>query len=294
MYTHNQMYTGNDVSRKYNLLDNQLQGEFSKRNDYFEGELQGLRSLFNNLSAANSGSPSMQDNNVTLQANQAIDYINHLEHKLHATNQNLMSLSQEMQNLASRLDEKDQYDMRNTLLVHKLDDVPVKKEGDEFFDRTFFEYIVGKLNDLFPTMQPKLTIRDIDDTHVLRTRKPSASKVVIVKFVSRFTRKLIFSLKKTLKNTPVAITEHLTAKNLKLLNDTKDVVGKKNVWTHYGKVLVNVNNSIRAIRNNYDIEKLVNYHPVVTHRDMRGAAGSEPVASPNTPVHPATVICGPE
>ena len=81
MYTHNQMHTGNDVSRKYNLLDNQLQGEFSKRNDYFEGELQGLRSLFNNLSAANSGSPSMQDNNVTLQANQAVDYINHLEHK---------------------------------------------------------------------------------------------------------------------------------------------------------------------------------------------------------------------
>ena len=55
----------------------------------------------------------------------------------------------------------------------------------------------------------------------------SPKQIIIVRFVSRLVRNEIFASKSSLKDTPIAITEHLTATNLSLLKAAQKLVGVK-------------------------------------------------------------------
>ena len=123
--------------------------------------------------------------------------------------------------------------------------------------KEFITYIVDKLNTLFPGMD--ITERDIDDAHIYQTKnfnRLSNSQLVIIRFVSRLVRNRFFANKRLLKDKSVAITEHLTAQNLRLLKAAQAKVGVKKAWTHYGKVLMEYKGKVRAVNSLGELQKI--------------------------------------
>ena len=123
--------------------------------------------------------------------------------------------------------------------------------------KKFTTYVVNKLNDLFPDIEGGVCARDIDDTHIYRTKgydRSSHKQLVIIKFCSRLLRNDIFSQKKKLKGSGVSLTEHLTQRNLKLLKAAQSRLGSiHKAWTHYGKVLIDLDGTIKTIRDYDDL-----------------------------------------
>ena len=182
-----------------------------------------------------------------------------LQKQYSESEKNLNEMYDELQNVKENMNDRDQYDRRNNAIVHGLKDVPVMplkpKQEDQ---RKFTQYIVRKMNELFPNIEGGLTARDIDDTHIYRTKRSvrdSQNQLVIIRFCSRLVRNEIFSMKKNLKDTGISITEHLTAYNLNLLKAAQKRMGDKRMaWTHYGKVLIDLNGKIKSIRNYDDLD----------------------------------------
>ena len=114
---------------------------------------------------------------------------------------------------------------------------------------------------MFPHIQGGVTARDIDDTHIYRTKKSkreSRKQIVIIRFCSRLLRNRIFSQKKELKRSGFSITEHLTQFNLGLLKEAQYRLGDvRRAWTHYGKVLLSINGEIKSVKNYYYLDKLL-------------------------------------
>ena len=189
-----------------------------------------------------------------------------LEDRFNISQQNIQYLitevsemKKELANIKSTINDDQQHNRRNNLLVHGLNDVPVapNKPCPEY-TKQFTCYIVNKLNELFPDLENDIVSSDIDNTHIYRTKQrfdaKSSKQVVIIRFVSVLRRNEIFSLKRTLKDTPIGISEHLTKTNLDLYKKAQKEMGdNKKVWTHYGRVLIDFNGSIKSIRNIQDL-----------------------------------------
>ena len=181
-----------------------------------------------------------------------------LQHQFSESEKSLNSMYDDLTYLKKSLNERDQYDRRNNGILHGLKDVPVMPSRPTQKDhRMFTNYVVSKVNNLFPDIEGGFTARDIDDCHVYRTKRhdpKSHKQLIIIRFCSRLVRNEIFSRKKSLKGTGVSLTEHLTAANLQLLKAAQDKLGNKNkAWTHYGKVLIDLNGTIKAIHSYDDL-----------------------------------------
>ena len=150
---------------------------------------------------------------------------------------------------ANRIDEMDQYMKRNSLKIRGLTDVPANTYGVEFS-----KYVLEKLQSLLPTIADQININDIDVSHPLPTKNKSQS-VVIVKFVRRDIKNLVFFEKRELKKSPlkVSIFEHLTNRNIWLMNEAKKLVGFKQVWSSQCTVFALVNGRKVPIRSKNDL-----------------------------------------
>ena len=182
-----------------------------------------------------------------------------LRNELSKSNDNIYELYDITSRLKHEFNDQRQYDQRNNLIAHGWDDVPIapRKHTQEYAEN-FTNYVVNKINQLFPDIDGGITSKDIDDTHIYRTKnndRNSPKQLVIIRFCSRLMRNKIFSMKKNLKSTGYSITEHLTQFNLGLLKAAqKKLKNKKLAWTHYGKVLIQVDNHIQAIRDHDELE----------------------------------------
>ena len=182
-----------------------------------------------------------------------------LQERFSNSENNLNEMFDEIADLKAHMNDRDQYDRRNNGVLHGLDDVPIlprKPTQDE--TKAFTQYVVDKVNKLFPGIEGGFTARDIDDTHIFRTKKSRSNshhQLIIIRFCSRLVRNEIFSRKKELKGTGCALTEHLTKYNLELLKAAqKRLHNVKKAWTHYGKVLIDLNGTIKSIRNYNDLD----------------------------------------
>ena len=229
---------------------------------------------------------------IPVYAQQLLSRLSIQEQKIQLSQQNIQNivndfsiLKREVFELQETVNNDQQYNRRWNGLIHGLDDVPVAPDKPcQEFNESFTNYVINKLNELFPGLDKPITHSDIDNTHIYRTARfgPKSSKqVVIVRFISMLRRNQIFSLKKTLKDTPISLTEHLTKTNLNLYKEAKKVVGDKKVWTHYGKILVEHRGGIKSIRNKDALYRLCGprhpYRETYTHSEAM-----YPVMSQNT------------
>ena len=149
----------------------------------------------------------------------------------------------------------DQYSRRNSFLLHKLKNIPVHLKGIKFA-----MWVANELNRRLCGLSHEITYHDIDAAHPLPNRKdPEAPPtVVVVKFVSRNTRNMLYYKKGQLKfsNDDVSITEHLTHYNGEVLRKAKTKFGKQNAWSDQCKLFVSCGGKRVEIETKEDVEKL--------------------------------------
>ena len=118
-------------------------------------------------------------------------------------------------NFLKRFNKGEQYTRRNCLLVNKLLKVPTNIHGWKFS-----RYIARELNKLFPSIS--VSYSDIDTSHILykdEEKKP----VIVVKFVNRDLRNLLWSNRLQINSAHVFLSEHLTPLNSNLFSKAKDI-----------------------------------------------------------------------
>ena len=220
--------------------------------------------VFNNQFQPPTLQPTVQQLNFLAQINMLNCQLQSLRQEFLNSGRNITDLYDEIGKLKNEMNEQKQYGQRNNLIAHGWDDVPIppRKPTHESTE-AFTNYVVGKLNNFFPNIEGGITARDIDDTHIYRTKnsdRNSHKQLVIIRFCSRLLRNKVFSMKKELKDTGFSLTEHLTKFNLALLKAAQKKLGNvKNAWTHYGKVLVHINGVIKSVRNFDDLDYLTSY-----------------------------------
>ena len=147
--------------------------------------------------------------------------------------------------------------MIDQLLVHGLKDFPVDEKGRIVKGRRFSIYMAEKFKALLPLKESRAEILScISVSHTIRSRKNKANLIAIVKFSNRDMRNIIFYAKKSLKGSKIAITEHLTPATLDLLNTTKKLFGRSDVWTSQTKVKVRVYERTYTIKSHDDAYSL--------------------------------------
>ena len=203
----------------------------------------------------------MQQMNTLAQINCLNAHLQSLKQELFVSNNNINDLYEQIGRIRDELNEQKQYDQRNNLIVHGWDDVPISpRKPTQEHSEIFTNYVVAKLNFLFPDIKGGISDRDIDDAHIYRTKssnRSSSKQLVIIRFCSRLIRNKIFSMKKCLKGTGFSITEHLTQSNLKLLKAAQKRLGNvKYAWTHYGKIIINLDGVIKSVHNFNELDYL--------------------------------------
>ena len=152
-----------------------------------------------------------------------------------------------------------QYLRINSLLLHGLTNIPTNAYG-----LAFIKYVVATLNELFPDLEEKVTVRDIDAAHLYyRTKKQGPVKVIIVKFTNRWLKNEIYDSRASLKNTDfdyVSVTEQLTEETKFLKDTVKEIVGPNvKVFSKDALITTKVNNRKQFIRNRHDLQKLASF-----------------------------------
>ena len=147
-----------------------------------------------------------------------------------------------------KLDDLEQYGRSNCLILHKCKNVPTGSY------HSFLDYLLG----IFHKMSCPVEKFDIDIAHVLPTSLPKEKGTpIIVKFVRRSVRNAVFAKKKVLAGTGMAITESLTKRRLRLVDEARKIVGFKMVWTMKGVVYAMSNGRRQVISSIKDVGSLV-------------------------------------
>lgn len=128
-----------------------------------------------------------------------------------------------------RISHLEQYSRRNMLLIHGIDESFAQSEVDCV--AVAVDVLSGKLG---------IDIQEyhIDRAHRIGKKIHDKKRPIIVKFVSYFHRRLVFSNKKKLKNTGIHITESLTQTNHNILTEARNIYSMNNVWTLDGRIMI--------------------------------------------------------
>ena len=132
------------------------------------------------------------------------------------------------------LDDLEQYSRSNCLILHGCTNLPEKKASNLDFEN----FVLKTLNSRIKLSQPIINT-DIDICHVLPSRK--AKNPIIIKFVRRTVRNLVFANKSQLKaaknsDPKLSLTESLTKRRFQLLAKSQEAFRFQNVWTLKGNI----------------------------------------------------------
>ena len=129
-----------------------------------------------------------------------------------------------------RMDDLEQYSSSNCLILRGCQNLPPKSSDNEVFEN----FVLNTLNDKLQ-IEPQLSDNDINVCHALPSRK--GKNPIIIKFVRRTVRNKVFAAKSKLKssagesNPRLAITESLTKRRLRLVEEARKIFEFRNVWT---------------------------------------------------------------
>lgn len=152
-----------------------------------------------------------------------------------------------------KIDDLEQYSRSNCLILHGCTDLPPKDSNNQATEN----FVLDKLNSKLKLDTP-LVNSDIDICHTLPSKKNK--NPIIIKFVRRTIRNKVFANKKNLKSADPAvklsITESLTKRRLRLVDEARKFFKFRNVWTLNGTVYCFFKNKKHAIHDFCDINKI--------------------------------------
>ena len=140
-------------------------------------------------------------------------------------------MNERIEELENKINRQEQYLRRNCILIHRI--AENKEENTDQQATDFINY----------NLYIKIDEIDIDRTQWIRRyyKVKKATRPIIVKFSRYSVRGRAFGEKRKLKGTG-SITESLTTKRIRQLNDVREKYGFNNVWSYDGKILYKINN----------------------------------------------------
>lgn len=173
---------------------------------------------------------------------------NLIENKLKSYEDKITRLEQELASVKSQMndsvDKLEQYSRLNNLRIFGIEEKP-----GENTDQVIVNICKDKLG-------VDISLKDIDCSHRLPAKEPQ-HKPIIVKFISRNIKTLIYNNKKKLKNTKIVIREDLTRRRAQLLKEAASRCGVNNVWTRNGNIKIKINSKINGINTKMDLDRLL-------------------------------------
>ena len=153
------------------------------------------------------------------------ELLEELSQSITAIKATIKDLAKQIEEKEKRMDDLEQYGRSNCLILHGYVDLPKENAGYV----TFENFVLDTLNSRLKFAH-SIHNSDIDICHVLPSRKEK--NPIIIKFVKRSVRNQVFNNKSLLKATKesdpkLAITESLTRRRSKLLEQSKKVLGFK-------------------------------------------------------------------
>ena len=105
----------------------------------------------------------------------------------------------------------------------------------------------------------ELSLNDVERSHRVGPRKAKTTRStrprpIIIRFSSMRKRMEVFKNKKNLKGKDIVITESLTSLRYNLYQQTKTKYGVKQTWTSEGRIFVKVDNIVKHIESEADLE----------------------------------------
>ena len=149
------------------------------------------------------------------------------------------------------LESLQQYSRSNCLILHGCD-ADFKKMSNEQVE----DYVLNVLNKNL-SLPCEINEYEIDICYPVPTNKKK--NPIIIKFVRRSIRNLVFNHKKNLKHMRghrLAITESLTKRRLKLVDEARKVFRFENVWTMKSEVFVKFKGQKYHVNDFPDIERI--------------------------------------
>ncbi|KAK9729734.1 hypothetical protein QE152_g15821 [Popillia japonica] len=141
------------------------------------------------------------------------------------------------------LDRLEQYTRINSLRIYGIPEVPTEKTDE----------VVTKM--CKEKLDLDIPVSSMDCCHRL-AGKEGQHRPIIVKFISRNTKKVILNNKRKLKNTKIVIREDLTRRRAQLLRNAAARFGHRSVWSNDGNVMVKMNSRIRKIVSEDDLRQM--------------------------------------
>jgi len=165
------------------------------------------------------------------------------------------SLSEKVGKNERWLDSLEQYSRSNCLILHGSQ--PPSPSTNDY--TSFEKHVMNTINANLDLPTP-ITNTDIDICHPLPSHKNK--NPVIVKFVRRSVRNLVYSHKKDLKKVnkdlehKLSITESLTKRRLRLLGEARKVFQFQNVWSINGEIFCSFAGQKHHIDDFHDINRI--------------------------------------
>lgn len=157
------------------------------------------------------------------------------------------------------IDALEQYSRANCLILHGSQwPVPSTSNDQQVKNISCERHVIETLNSKLDLPTP-ITSSDIDISHPLPSTKNK--NPIIIKFVRRTVRNMVFYHKKNLKGKKVStqklsITESLTKRRLRLVEAAREVFLFNNVWTMNGNVYCKFNGQKHLIDDFCDVRRI--------------------------------------
>ena len=166
-------------------------------------------------------------------------------------------ISKKIKENEKKIDDLDleQYSSSNCLILHGCHNAPT---GPDVSNQVFKDFVIGFLNSKL-NLPSAVSRSDIDICHTLPSKK--GKNPIIIKFVRRSMRNTIFHHKADLKSTSgpkYSITESLTKRRLKILEEARKVFEFRNAWSLKGDIYCNFARHKYRIDYVDDIDKICN------------------------------------
>lgn len=167
-----------------------------------------------------------------------IQKINELETKT-------ITLEEENCCLKRKINEIEQYTRRPNIRIFG-----VQEENQEKLTEKILKIFDEKLS------LKNLNYRDIETCHRIGRVINGKPRPVFIRFAQYHIKAEVMSKRKGLKGSKIVIVEDLTNEKHTLYRKAANKLGKTNVWTSNGNIMVKINNEICIVKSEDDLDKL--------------------------------------
>ena len=132
------------------------------------------------------------------------------ERRIFANERNVYDNENYIYNMEQKLNDLEQYTRRNSIRIHGMPE----RNGENIFQRVP-DYFYNELGEIQP---------DIEVVHRVGVKGqiPNVPRSIIVKFVRRSDKLEVMLRRKQLKGTGISISDDLTARNVRLIKESRD------------------------------------------------------------------------